>query len=102
MAFKQTQISETWYIRALGLQADGNNAAAAIAFSQMGDYKVAAAQASALWNEIARRDTIAAGSYHTIGLKSDGTVVAKGYNISGQCDVSRWRRMKLPGLDSEP
>ena len=87
----QTQISETWYIRALGLQADGNHAAAAMAFGKMGDYKDAAAQASALWNEIARRDTIAAGGYHTVGLKSDGTVVAVGENDDGQCDVSGWR-----------
>ena len=28
--------------------------------------------------------------YHTVGLKSDGTVVAVGDNSSGQCDVSDW------------
>jgi hypothetical protein len=28
---------------------------------------------------------------HTVGLKSDGTVVATGYNRFGQCDVSGWR-----------
>jgi alpha-tubulin suppressor-like RCC1 family protein len=27
---------------------------------------------------------------HTVGLKSDGTVVAVGYDDSGQCDVSGW------------
>lgn len=31
------------------------------------------------------------GSYHTVGLKSDGTVVAVGLNKYGQCDVSGWR-----------
>jgi alpha-tubulin suppressor-like RCC1 family protein len=30
---------------------------------------------------------IAAGAYHTVGLKSDGTVVAAGYNNFGQCNV---------------
>ena len=30
---------------------------------------------------------IAAGQYHTVGLKSDGTVVAVGDNYDGQCDV---------------
>jgi len=34
---------------------------------------------------------IAAGSHHTIGLQSDGTVVAVGWNEYGQCDVSNWR-----------
>ena len=27
---------------------------------------------------------------HTVGLKSDGTVVAVGDNENGQCDVSGW------------
>ena len=38
---------------------------------------------------------IAAGNYHTVGLKSDGTVVAVGDNYSGQCDVDSWKNIKL-------
>ena len=34
---------------------------------------------------------ISAGNSHTVGLKSNGTVVAVGSNSSGQCDVSGWR-----------
>ena len=30
---------------------------------------------------------IAAGDYHSLGLKADGTIVAWGYNNEGQCDV---------------
>ncbi|MBN1930405.1 MAG: hypothetical protein JW786_02190 [Desulfobacterales bacterium] len=33
---------------------------------------------------------LAGGWGHTIGLKSDGTVVAAGYNEFGQCDVDSW------------
>ena len=33
---------------------------------------------------------VAAGLYHTVGVKVDGTVVAVGYNDSGQCNVSGW------------
>jgi hypothetical protein len=33
---------------------------------------------------------VAAGWYHTVGLKSDGTVVAVGDNSYGQCDVDSW------------
>ena len=33
---------------------------------------------------------VAAGSMHTVGVKSDGTVVAVGHNYYGQCDVSGW------------
>ena len=39
---------------------------------------------------------IAAGSHHTVGLKSDGTVVAVGLNNYGQCDVTDWTDIKLP------
>ena len=33
---------------------------------------------------------VAAGIYHTVGLKSDGTVVAVGNNGNGECDVGGW------------
>ena len=33
---------------------------------------------------------VGAGSHHTVGLKSDGTVVATGHNEMGQCDVYEW------------
>ena len=39
------------------------------------------------WTDIV---AIAAGDYHTVGLRSDGTVVAVGDNHGGQCDVSDW------------
>lgn len=34
--------------------------------------------------------------YNTVGLKSDGTVVAAGDNKYGRCDVSNWTNIKLP------
>ena len=40
------------------------------------------------WHDIV---TIAAGEYHTIGLRSDGTVVECGLNEAGQCAVGGWR-----------
>ena len=39
------------------------------------------------WTDIAQ---VAAGSYHTVGLKSNGTVVAVGDNYYGQCDIGGW------------
>jgi hypothetical protein len=38
--------------------------------------------------------TIAAGAYHTVGLKEDGTAVAVGYNGDGELDVSSWTNIK--------
>lgn len=34
--------------------------------------------------------SVAAGNYHTVVLRSDGTVAACGDNSSGQCNVSGW------------
>ena len=34
--------------------------------------------------------TISARMYHTVGLRTDGTVVATGYNANEQCDVNDW------------
>ena len=45
------------------------------------------------WTDIVE---ISAGDGHTVGLKSDGTVVAVGWNFYGQCDVSGWKNIKLP------
>jgi len=33
---------------------------------------------------------VAAGMMHTIGLKSDGSVVTAGSNAYGQCNVGGW------------
>jgi hypothetical protein len=40
------------------------------------------------WTDIVQ---VAAGNWHTVGVKSDGTVVAVGANYNGQCDVSGWK-----------
>ena len=37
-----------------------------------------------------RKPMVAGGYGHTVGLKSDGTVVAVGYNAYGQCGVGDW------------
>ena len=36
-------------------------------------------------------ETISTGGKHTVGLKTDGTVVAVGGNNYGQCDISGWK-----------
>ena len=33
---------------------------------------------------------VSAGDYHTVGLRSDGTVVAVGEHGDGQCNVRYW------------
>ena len=81
---------EMIYTVAATLERDGRLAQAAIAFEKLGDFSDAKERSAALWDRIAERDAITAGFGHTVGLKSDGTVVAVGDNEDGQCDVADW------------
>lgn len=42
------------------------------------------------WTDVVAIDT---GFFHTVGLRSDGTVVATGANGDGRCDVSQWNNI---------
>ena len=78
------------YIEAEQLQAQGKTAEAAIAFGKIAGYKDARERSFALWDTIAERETLSAGLWHTVALKSDGTVTAVGNNKHGQCEVFTW------------
>jgi len=45
-------------------------------------------------------DCISVGGYHTVGLKTDGTVIAVGKNDDGQCDTSSWRNIVAIAAES--
>lgn len=69
---------------------EGRYADAAVALGKLGDYKDAKATSRNLWDGIAYRKMIDAGNDHTVGLTTDGTVVATGENMFGQCNVDNW------------
>ena len=79
------------YAQAEKLLAQGQTAEAAVAFAKIAEYEDARERSFALWDTIAVRETLADGSFHIVGLKTDGTVVAVGLNRDGQRDVSGWR-----------
>ena len=83
---------EGYYIQAEEALASGDKAKAAILFGKAGnsDYSDAKERSFALWDEVAVRETVSAGNEHTVALKSDGTVVAVGWNSKGQCEVGGW------------
>ncbi len=78
------------YLQAETSLAVGDVEKAAILFGKAVNYQDARERALALWDTMAGRKTLAAGAFHTVGLKADGTVVAVGRNSNGQCDVSGW------------
>lgn len=83
------------YKAAEELADNGDKAAAAIAFYELGDYKDAKERSFELWDEVAVRETVSTGENHTVAVKSDGTVVATGLNGYGQCDVIGWSGMDI-------
>ena len=76
--------------QAESMEAEGNWRAAAIAYGKLGDYPGARERSFELWEQFADRKTVSAGSWHTVGLKSDRSVVAVGYSGDGQCGVEDW------------
>ena len=78
------------YRQAEELLEAGRTPEAAIAFGRADGYRDARARSAALWAGVAQRNAVAAGGYHTVGLRADGTVAATGDNFHGQCDVSGW------------
>ena len=84
------------YVYADHLLKEENKAAAAMAFARIADYRDARERSFALWAEIAQRETISAGGYHTVGLRNDGIVVSVGDGKSGQRSVYGWTDIKIP------
>lgn len=85
-----TRAQDCPYMEAEQLQAQGKTAEAAIAFGKIAGYKDARERSFSLWDTIAKRETLAAGLYHTVALKADGTVTAVGNNKYGQREVFTW------------
>ncbi len=85
-----TAILDEKYNEAVSLMNDGKTTKAAMAFGSIGNYKDAKEKSFNLWEDIAVRNTIAAGEFHTVGVKTDGMVVAVGGNGNGQCNVESW------------
>ena len=86
----EVDISAVGYANAEVLARSGENARAAMAFYSLGNYQDARQRSFALWDTVAVRDTVSAGSWRIVGLKEDGTVVASGWDVDGSCDVDGW------------
>ena len=81
---------EEAYLQAEALLEEGKLGEAAIAFGKLAGFSDARERSFAIWDKIAARDTISAGWVHSLGLKTDGTVVAAGSNYVGDYIVEDW------------
>lgn len=89
------RIPAMYYAMGEHAEAAGNIAMAATAYRNAGGYDDSVRKLAALCS-----GRIAAGYAHTVGLRSDGTVVAVGSNTNGQCNVSEWRDIVAVSADS--
>lgn len=87
---KSVVIPRIQYQKAEAALAAGNEGAAAIQFYKLGEFRDAAERSRELWAQVASRNSLAAEGTHTLGLKTDGTVIAAGSNISNKTDVQEW------------
>lgn len=78
------------YKEAEKLLADGKKAEAAMTFVAADYYADARERSMALWDGIAKRETITGGMTHTTGLKTDGTVVTVGLDGGRRKETDDW------------
>ena len=90
---------ECSYREAEALAAAGEYGKAAIAFGKLGDYADARQRSFALWDQVAVRDTIAVGGFHTLALRNNGTVYATGENIHAFNGVTHQAERMYPECD---
>ncbi|MEE0859114.1 MAG: TIR domain-containing protein [Acutalibacteraceae bacterium] len=84
------RISESTYLKAEKLYNNQDYFNALSNYMKLGNYKDAKEKYNTLSYEFCIRNSISAGGVHTVGLKSDGTVVAVGDNDCNECDVDDW------------
>ena len=90
IVFSKAVMPAIHYKNAEELLAAGDYLGALSEFDAAGKYQDAREQSLYLWNYTGRRSSLAAGYDHTVGLKSDGSVVAVGSSYSGKCNVDGW------------
>lgn len=79
---------EMLYLQAEQLLTENRLGEAAIAFGKLAGYLDARERSLEIWDQIAVRDTVAAGEHHTVGIREDGTLVYAGPDIYGLNKVS--------------
>lgn len=89
MVQEARKLQDAVYQQALALTKFGQYPGAAIVFSKLGNYQDSAQRAEAA-KKMRQVNAISAGSSHTVGLRSDGTVVTAGSNEYGQRNISNW------------
>jgi len=86
--YSKEKKDELYWMLAMAYSRQRNFYDGAVYYSKLGDYKESNVNYKSIGDAFA--GIISAGDAHTIGLCSDGTVVAAGNNDVGQCDTEEW------------
>ena len=89
--FEKCVLTPMKYNNAVEFMESGNYPMAIAEFRALGDYKDSKDYLRKILIGYNKNKTISTGSWHTVGIKADGTVVAVGDNDYGQCNVSGWK-----------
>lgn len=83
--------NESEYGKAISFLDEQNYIDAIRIFDKLDNFKDSKSKKIIALKECRKGNNIlSAGDGHTVGLKSDGTVIATGNNAHGQCDISNW------------
>ena len=93
------KLKECNYYWGLSLMDKGKSKEAMSKFSKAGDFKDSKELYSSIMKEIAVKETISAEASHTVGIKSDGTVVAAGENNDIKREISNWTDIVAISVD---
>ncbi len=89
-ADESEKIKEAYYQKGLDLLAQQQFNDAYDAFAHADGYLDASERKKQIQEGVMINE-ISAGRIHTVGLRTEGTVIAAGSNTFGQCNVSEWR-----------
>ena len=90
LLFTLVIIPNNKYNAAAALAESGETVKAMFEFGKLGGYKDARERSFALWDKVLARESIYADDDTTMALKTDGTVMATGFNQAGELNVSDW------------
>ena len=81
---------EATVAEATALEANGDIIGAAMLYGSLTDHPEYMDKSLELWNQFARRKTIAAGNGTTLAVTNQGNVLYTGYTKAGLAQVSKW------------
>ena len=86
-------VKQATYSKALSLSSSGKYRAAMSVFQSLGSYSDSRSQLLLMQRIVSGQLTLCEGGYHTVGIRTNGTVMAVGDAGDGQCEIDGWKNI---------